>query len=349
MQDNLHKAKQNKKDEFYTQLSDIERELGHYKEHFKDKVVLCNCDDPRISNFFHYFSYNFEYLGLKKLIATCYKGQNMDLFTKNDSEQAIYLEYLGDKNSNKIPDAEEIGIKHLKGDGDFRSDECIELLKEADIVVTNPPFSLFREYVAQLMEYDKKFLIIGNQNAITYKEIFKLIKENKVWWGHDCVRWFQTPENMLSEGARSRWFTNLEIKKRHEDLILYKTYKGNENEYLMYDNYNAINVDKTKEIPIDYQGAMGVPITFMDKYNPEQFEILGATQRGCHNEVPDTKKYNDYWEVRPNGEKTGSSGGKTNENANLFGNDGKKNYFVNKEGRMIQSAYQRIFIKNKNI
>ena len=181
MQDNLHKAKLNKKDEFYTQLSDIENELKHYKEHFKNKVVLCNCDDPRISNFFHYFSYNFEHLGLKKLIAICYKNQERDLFSRNDSEKAIYLEYLGDKNNNRIPDPEEIGIKHLKGDGDFRSEECIALLKQADIVVTNPPFSLFREYVSQLVEYNKKFVIVGHQNAITYKEIFKLIKENKLW------------------------------------------------------------------------------------------------------------------------------------------------------------------------
>jgi hypothetical protein len=177
----LRSASTAKKDEFYTQLSDIEKELKHYKNHFKGKVVYCNCDDPRTSNFFHYFSYNFEKLGLKKLITTCYKNQNMDLFSQNDSEQAIYLEYDGDKNGNNVPESKEIGIKPLKGDGDFRSKECIELLKQADIVVTNPPFSLFREYVAQLTEYDKKFLIIGNMNAITYKEIFKLIKENKLW------------------------------------------------------------------------------------------------------------------------------------------------------------------------
>lgn len=182
---NLHKAKNAKKDEFYTQRSDIEKELKHYTHHFKDKVVLCNCDDPRMSNFFHYFSYNFEKLGLKKLITTCYKSQERDLFSENKSEQAIYLEYEGDKNGNNVPDANEIGIKHLKGDGDFRSQECIELLKQADIVVTNPPFSLFREYIAQLIEYDKKFIIIGSQNAITYKEIFKLIKEDALWLGNN--------------------------------------------------------------------------------------------------------------------------------------------------------------------
>ena len=178
---NLKKAKSGKNDEFYTQLSDIEKEMRHYKEHFKGKTIFCIFDDPRVSNFFHYFSYNFENLGLKKLIATCYKNQERDLFSQNKSEKAIYLEYTGDKNGDNIPNPEEIGIVHLKGDGDFRSEECIALLQEADIVVTNPPFSLFREYVAQLVQYDKKFIIVGHQNSITYKEIFKLIKENKIW------------------------------------------------------------------------------------------------------------------------------------------------------------------------
>jgi len=286
---NLHKAKSNKKDEFYTQLSDIERELKHYKKHFKDKVVYCNCDDPRISNFFHYFSYNFEKLGLKKLITTCYKNKQRDLFSQNDSQEAIYLEYEGDKNGNHIPDIEEIGVKPLNGDGDFRSAEAIELLKQADIVVTNPPFSLFREYVAQLIEYDKKFLIIGHQNAITYKEIFKLIKENKMWLGYgfkggaahfinkhyeDYATAGDHKEGMIRVSGVV-WFTNLDINKRHEDLILYKKYYGNEDEYPKYENYDAININKTNEIPIDYEGAMGVPITFLNKYNPKQFEIIG--------------------------------------------------------------------------
>src|SRR3990167_3331950 len=186
----LNKANISKNDDFYTQLTDIEKESKHYKKHFKNKVVFCNCDDPRVSNFFHYFSYNFEQWGLKKLITTCYKNQQMNLFSENKSEKAIYLEYTGDKNKNNIPDPKEIGIKHLKGDGDFRSKECIELLKQSDIVVTNPPFSLFREYVEQLIEYGKKFLIIGNKNAITYKEIFKLIKEDKVWVGINSNRNF---------------------------------------------------------------------------------------------------------------------------------------------------------------
>ena len=193
----LRKAEGAKKDEFYTQLSDIEKEMRHYKDHFKGKVVFCNCDDPRVSNFFHYFSYNFENLGLKKLITTCYKNQDMDLFTENKSERAIYLEYTGDKNGDRIPNPEEIGINYLEGDGDFRSLESIELLKQADIVVTNPPFSLFREYVAQLMEYDKKFIIIGNMNAITYKEIFSLIKEDKLWLGASLDGrniWFRIPD-----------------------------------------------------------------------------------------------------------------------------------------------------------
>ena len=299
----LHKANISKNDDFYTQLSDIEKELKNYKNHFKNKIVFCNCDDPRVSNFFHYFSYNFEKLGLKKLITTCYKNQNMSLFSDEKSEKAIYLEYSGSKNS--VPNPKEIGIKHLKGDGDFRSQECIELLKQSDIVVTNPPFSLFREYVEQLIKYNKKFLIIGNKNAITYKEIFKLIKENKVWvgvmpMGYDMM--FNVPDEyakrMLKTGklgsqykiingvvygrSPSIWFTNLDIEKRHEDLILYKKYFGNEKEYPKYDNYDAINVDKTKDIPVDYKGVIGVPISFLDKYNPNQFEILAKTNNKEH-------------------------------------------------------------------
>ena len=287
---NIDKAKEAKKDEFYTQLDDINNELKHYREHFRGKTVLCNCDDPRISNFFTYFAYNFEFLGLKKLITTCYKNQNMDLFSQNQSEQAVYLIYEGDKNGNHTPDANEIGVMPLKGDGDFRSKECIELLKEADIVVTNPPFSLFREYVAQLMEYDKEFLIIGNQNALSYKEIFPLIRDNKMWLGasiHSGDRKFWVPEDYELKAAGCgidatgrkfirvkgvRWFTNLDYKERHEDLILYKNYTPDL--YPKYENYDAINVNKTEDIPCDYEGIMGVPITFMDKYNPDQFEII---------------------------------------------------------------------------
>lgn len=288
----LHIAKSSKKDEFYTQLSDIESELKHYKEHFKNKVVFCNCDDPRVSNFFHYFSYNFENLGLKKLVTTCYKNQEKDLFGQEESENAVFLEYTGDKNGNKIPDAEEIGIKPLKGDGDFRSKESIDLLKQADIVVTNPPFSLFREYVEQLVKYEKKFLIIGNINAITYKEIFKLIKENRAWLGINMGRGisgFIVPEHYELYGTETSidsfgnriispnnclWLTNLDTFKRHEDINLTKIYYGNEIEYPKFDNYDAINVNKTQDIPMDYDGVMGVPITFLHKYNPEQFELI---------------------------------------------------------------------------
>lgn len=269
---NLDKAKSKKNDEFYTLLSSIENELKHYKHHFKDKVVYCNCDDPRVSNFFHYFSYNFNKLGLKKLITTCYKNQQYDIFSQNSSEKAVYLEYKGEKNGGKIPTAEAIGVYQLNGDGDFRSKECIDLLIEADIVVTNPPFSLFREYITQLFDFNKKFLIIGNINAITYKEVFNLIKENKLWLGYNTTRHFLQPDGSLYETARTFWYTNLDINKRHEELLLYKSYT--EEEYPKYDNFDAINVNESIEIPKDYDGYMGVPVTFIDKYNPEQFEIV---------------------------------------------------------------------------
>ena len=289
----LKKAVQEKKADFYTQLSDIEKELIHYKDQFKGKVVYCNADDPRISNFFHYFAYNFEKLGLKKLITSCYKNQNRDLFSKRDTEKAISLEYNGEYKKN-LPDIEKIGIKKLKGDGDFRSKESIELLKEADIVVTNPPFPLFREYVSQLDQYNKKFLIIGNTNAITYKETFALIKENKMRTGYtnfNLGMFFIVPDDWekyhhidkngkkVVRVSTSCWFTNLEVQKHKEDLILFKKYKGNEDEYPKYDNYDAIEVSKVANIPIDYKGLMGVPIGFVDKYNPDQFEIIGFTHR----------------------------------------------------------------------
>lgn len=293
--DSLHKAKRAKADEFYTQLSDIENECRHYREHFKGKTILCNCDDPRVSNFFFYFSRNFEYLGLKRLIATCYKSQDIDLFSEGKAEKAVYIVYEGDRNGNREVDDAELKVKPLRGDGDFRSSECIDLLKQADIVVTNPPFSLFREYVAQLMAYDKKFLIIGHQNAIKYKEIFALLKENKIWLGYgfkggaghfiskyqDIATASDHREGMIRVSGVT-WFTNLEHNKRHEKLILYKEYnpETNPEEYPKYENYDAIEVSKTKDIPINYDGVMGVPITFMDKYNPEQFEIIWTTDRG---------------------------------------------------------------------
>ncbi len=357
---NLHKAKDSKKDEFYTQLGDIERELRYYKSHFKDKVVYCNCDDPRVSNFFHFFSYNFEKLGLKKLIATCYKNQDMDLFSENKSEQAIYLVYEGDRNDNKVPDPNEIGVKKLKGDGDFRSKECIELLKQADIVVTNPPFSLFREYVAQLIEYDKKFVIVGHQNAISYRDIFKLIKENKLWLGYgfkggaahfinkhyeDYATAGDHKEGMIRVSG-VHWFTNLDISKRHEDLILYKNY--NTEEYPTYDNYDAINVDKTKDIPMNYDGAVGVPITFIDKYNPEQFEIIGLGIVGSIDFSSNKKMELLDKEGKPTNKYTVNAKGTLYRKYNP--KKDKVPAFKDCEtGELYSSIYARIIIKNKKV
>lgn len=292
---NLHKANQAKKDEFYTQLDDIERELKHYKDQFRWKVVFCNCDDPKESNFVKFFSRNFEHLGLKKLIATHYKEAN--IFSQ---ELPYKLEYIGDKNGNRMPDPDEF-MTEMIGTGDFRSEECIELLKEADIVVTNPPFSLFREYMGQLIEYDKKFLILGDQNAITYKETFKLIKEDKVWLGYDNggTKWFQVPNEYnidtesrikIEDGIkyfsmwRIMWFTNLDTTKRHTEMTLYKKYTPEE--FPKYDNYDAINLNKVSDIPMDYAGAMGVPITFLDKYNPAQFEIISSNDVRLNDTVP---------------------------------------------------------------
>lgn len=313
----LKKANKAKNDEFYTQLSDIEKECQHYIKHFKNKVVFCNCDDPYESNFFKYFAIYFNVLGLKKLIASCYIGspitnKQLSLFDHENAENKttkhphrIEITEMADENAGDmkgLPLVEYIlrnrknALTRLHGDGDFRSHECVEMLKEADIVVTNPPFSLFRDYVAQIMEYKKKFIIIGNKNAITYKEIFKLIKENKMWIGNTPMgidMLFDIPEHFAKEiqgskregsgykiingvimaRAQAIWFTNLDIKKRHEDMILYKKYTPKE--YPYYDNYDAIEVAKTAEIPSDYDREMGVPITFLDKYNPDQFEIIG--------------------------------------------------------------------------
>ena len=274
----LTNAKKAKNDEFYTQLTDIEKEMRHYKDFFKGKVVYCNCDDARESNFFKYFSLNFEHLGLKKLITTGYKANG----------KGIVLIYEGDKNGNRIVEDSEIVTKELEGNGDFRSAECVEFLKEADVVVTNPPFSLFREYVAQLMEYGKKFLIIGNQNAITYKEIFPYIKNNELWLGVHSNKTMEFSMPMSYEGdvvvgnrkigkvPAISWFTNISHKKHNEELDLYHKYDATA--YPKYDNYDAIEVSKVNEIPMDYEGVMGVPITFLDKYCPSQFEIIGITE-----------------------------------------------------------------------
>ena len=322
----LNRAAQAKKDEFYTQLSDIEKEMRHYKEHFKDKVVFCNCDDPYESNFFKYFAMNFNALGLKKLITTSYAGspatgKEFQYFVEENGQLSfvqtqkakpmqeakhpykVEITEVSDETGDgriALADIEYLmrnrknTMTLLDGNGDFRSPECVELLKQADIVVTNPPFSLFREYVAQLIEYEKRFIIIGNQNAITYKEVFPLIKQNKLWLGasiHSGDREFRVPDSypLNAAGYRVdadgnkyirvkgvRWYTNVDYATRHEDLILYKHFTPEE--YPHYDNYDAIEVSKTADIPCDYDGAMGVPITFLDKFNPDQFEIVGATE-----------------------------------------------------------------------
>ncbi|MCQ2341909.1 MAG: adenine-specific methyltransferase EcoRI family protein [Paludibacteraceae bacterium] len=312
----LSNAKKAKQDEFYTQLEDIEKELRFYKDHFNGKVVFCNCDDPYESNFFKYFALHFNDLGLKKLICTCYDGSpfmgnelvfDFDIFHNEASKKAYKVEIteVKDENGDGAIDLSDVrillqndknAISILKGNGDFRSPECVELLKEADIVVTNPPFSLFREYVAQLVEYDKKYIILGNMNAITYRDIFSLIQNNKMWIGQgfNLSMIFKTTYANTNEGNRKyvaskgynpddnfvktpaiAWYTNLDIQKRHEELDLYKSYTPEE--YKKYDNYDAINVDKVTDIPCDYEGVMGVPLTFLDKYNPDQFEIIGRT------------------------------------------------------------------------
>lgn len=298
----LHGAKRAKKDEFYTQLVDIENELRHYKDHFKGKTVYCNCDDPEVSNFFKYFSLNFKHLGLKKLITSCYRNEDPSIRTEGVSDKAVWLEYTGEHDDGVVPTAANIGVHEFDGDGDFRSKESIALLKEADIVVTNPPFSLFREYVAQLMEYEKEFIILGNYNAVTYKEIFPYIKANTMWLGVSLDgrnRYFEVHDSYelteksgkIENGKKYAyvksvvWFTNVDHNKRHEELVLFKTY--NVDEYLKYDNYDGIEVSRVVNIPIDYRGIMGVPITFLNKYNPEQFIILGSQRWAKSKEMLD--------------------------------------------------------------
>lgn len=389
---NLSKAKNAKNDEFYTQYYDIEKEINAYLEYnpnvFRGKTVLLPCDDPEWSNFTKYFAQNFERFGLKKLTSTSYavnskhyqKGYQPTLFETNNPEfDALKTQTNGkiftldhDLSGDGKTDLKDLEWHYLEGDGDFKSEEIKKIRDESDFIITNPPFSLFREFLAWITESEKQFMIIGNINAITYKEVFPLIKENKVWLGatgngSDMV--FAVPigtevdDKDRQKAARlgyvgdftrlgnSCWFTNIDHGKRHQPLPLMSENDiikfGSKKPFAKYDNYDAIEIPFVKFIPSDYEGVMGVPISFLDKYSPEQFEILGATQRGCHNDVPDTKKYDTYWEVKQNGQKTGSSGGKTNENANLVGNDGKKNYFINSEGKVIQSAYQRIFIRHQ--
>ena len=452
---NLSAAKTAKNDEFYTQYPDIQKEVNAYIEYnpdiFKGKTILLPCDDPDWSNFTKFFAQNFAAFGLKKLISTSYAVESKTykhyqpslfeiespLFDENKTRtKGKIFTLTADENKDGKIDINDLHWSYMEGDGDFRNTEVKKLRDKADIIITNPPFSLFREFLAWIVEANKQFLIIGNMNAITYKEVFPLIKNNKMWlgngfhYGNAYFKIMEVDPKNYADGVYDKqtglvkfrnvcWFTNIDHGRRHQPLSLmtmadnikfskHKEIRGIG--YQKYDNYDAIEGPFTDEIPSDYRerkgivitekvaenapdyltniiepsqlfssaplrsatepqpnrnrtanaqhstglspstrcnGIMGVPISFLDKYCPEQFEILGATQRGCHDAVPDTKKYDDYWECKPNGEKTGSSGGKTNENANLFQNDGKKNYFINAGGRIIQSAYQRIFIRHK--
>ncbi len=327
--DNVHASRSGKTDEFYTQLSLVESELKHYRQHFKGKIVLCNCDDPYESNFFKYFAMNFNSLGLKKLITTCYAtspviGEEMQYFVaangqlsfveqpgsvpvqKESKEKRPYkveITEVTDENADGRVDLADVEflmrnrkntMTLLDDDGDFRSSECVELLKQADIVITNPPFSLFREYIALLIEHKKDFCVIGNQNALSYREIFPLVKNNEMWLGYNSGHfWFKVPDSYEEKktdfkidetGQKWRrmgnicWYTNMDIEKRHENMTLFRIYSPES--YPVYDNYNAIEVGRTADIPCDYFGVMGVPLTFMCQYNPDQFEIVGQTHSG---------------------------------------------------------------------
>lgn len=376
---NLNNAKIAKKDEFYTQLTDIERELQHYWHHFKDKVVLCNCDDPYESNFFKYFALRFNQLGLKKLICTCYNGspvQGNELmidfgdFSDEPKKIAYKVEIteVKDLNGDGAVDLSDVryllqndrnAISILKT-GDFRDTECVELLKQADIVVTNPPFSLFREYLGQLMKYEKKFLIVGHQNAITYKEVFPLIRDNQVWLGYGfkggAAHFFSPYEDIATAGDHKKdmirvsgvnWFTNLEIPKRNEEMDLVCRYSPEE--YPTYDNYDAINVNKTSDIPCDFPGNIGVPITFLDKYNPNQFEILGITSGRDEFDVWPTKRYVNPIQVNKDGSRT--NGSKANTRATLLLSSaplGEIYYIADNSDKPFEILYARIIIRNKH-
>lgn len=356
--DNLHKAKDAKNDEFYTRIEDVAEELRHYKKHFAGKVVFCNCDDPTWSAFWRYFHLNFAELGLKKLISTHY----------DRTEPTYKMEYEGGDDNNV-----EVGVKTpLEGNGDFRNKECLELLDESDIVVTNPPFSLFREFVGTLMEHDKKFIIWGNNNAITYKEFFPLLKENKVWLGYtanktctfrvaESYRFDEKLSAQFNDGYKYgkvpaiSIFTNLDIQKRHEKLILWQRYYDNdgnplpdaEERYPHYDNYNAINVDRVIDIPMDYKGVMGVPITFMDKYNPDEFEIVGITLGNTVN-YPMTAIYKNA--IQHNKDGSAQSGGKVNTRAAILSKNKPKvavYYTADGVNGYLLSVYPRILIRKK--
>lgn len=399
----LSSATRAKNDEFYTQLTDIEKELKHYRKHFKGKTVLCNCDDPFESNFFKYFVLNFNRLKIKKLIATCYStstvaGTHLKLHTRSsDGQMSLSFNLTGElaiesEETKRKPYKAIVNVVHdtngdggidmldvvelfksgenqlaeLDGDGDFRSDECIELLKESDIVVTNPPFSLFREYIYTLIKHDKNFIVIGNQNAITYKEIFPLLMSNRMWLGNNSgdmsftvpdyykpreTRYWQdeTGQKWRSMGNIC-WFTNLDIKKRHEEMILVKRY--NEDDYPKYDNYDAINVNRTADIPYDYDGVMGVPITFMDKYTPDQFEIIGlAPERLSENESSlQVKRYKNAVQHKKDG--TTCNGNKVNDGPTLLHDVQplKYPYYTSETvpNKYIEVLYARILIRNKH-
>ena len=339
---NLHKANAEKNDEFYTQLPDIEKELSNYRQHFKGKTVFCNCDDPEESNFVEYFSRNFEFLGLKKLISTHFEKD----------KPSYKLEIQADVSSDGKVNQEDFVRTPLKENGDFRSPEAIELLKKADIVCTNPPFSLFREYLAQLIQYDKKFVIIGNKNAITYKETFKLIRENRLWLGHSSPKEFKISGNVgvlvtqtIQKFGNIGWFTNVPVSKRTEHLVLHKIYRGNEADYPTYDNYDAINVDKTKDIPVDYTGAMGVPITFLDKYNPEQFEIVGLGNSRA-NFTPN-KDYRNPLKVMGDGTKRNGNAINCVLAVESRTKPGGGIYYVSDNSGYLTAPYARILIRHK--
>ena len=379
--DKLKKASKAKNDEFYTRLTDIEKELRHYKNHFNNKTVFCNCDDPFESNFFKYFVLNFNRLGLKKLICTCYTGSpiantQLSLFDvvetaeENKPYKAVVTtvyDKTGDGGVDMFDIAElfksgENELTELKGDGDFRSEECIEILKECDIVVTNPPFSLFREYVAQLMKYKKKFVIMGNKNAITYKEFFPLLKNNQIWVGATSLnggRWMIIPSAINAESKKAKkdingdtilniagvcWFSNLDIRKRHEELILVKRY--NNLDYPNYDNYEAINIDKVEDIPYDFDGVMGVPITFMDKYNPEQFEII-ELGNSRDNFTPNKTYINPKKHLKDG---TETNGGAINCVLAIEYNKKPTNtvYYTSDNSKYLVPPYARILIRNKH-
>lgn len=391
---NLKDSFKQRQDEFYTQLSLIESELKHYRQHFKGKTVLCNCDDPYESNFFKYFAMNFNALGLKKLITTCFAtspvtGKEFQYYVDNSGQLSfipsesnspvsagnerkpykVEITEVTDENGDGRIDLADVeylmrnkknAMTLLDGDGDFRSPECVELLKQADIVATNPPFSLFREYVALLMEQKKDFVIVGNQNAVAYKDFFPLLSDNKIWLGYNSGHfWFKVPDSyevkktdfkIDENGQKWRrmgnicWFTNLDIEKRHEDMTLFRNYSPDK--YPTYDNFDAIEVSKTADIPCDYYGVMGVPITFMSQYSPEQFEIVGLSQK-CGFGAKSIKFYDDYKEVKQDGTPTGSTGKKTNGNPMLAGKPSSGNYYTNGK-EIVRSLYSRIFIKRVN-